>query len=80
MQKSNSLILLFTFLSVTESMQAREDINMTIFESQKEIIMKNETTKDVLFFTTGDGCKSLIELTEIFQSQFWFCPILLLLT
>ena len=57
MQKSNSLILLFTFLSVTESMQAREDINMTIFESQKEIIMKNETTKDVLFFTTGDGCK-----------------------
>lgn len=57
MGKSNLFILLFTFLSVTERMQAREAINTTIFKSQKEIIMENETTKEVLFFTTDDGCK-----------------------
>lgn len=57
MQKSNALILLFTFLLATESVQARENVNKTNFKSQKEIIMENETNKDVLFFATGDGCK-----------------------
>jgi 3-oxoadipate enol-lactonase len=57
MQKSNSLILLSVFLLATESIQARETVNRTNFKSQKEIIMENETNKDVLFFTTGDGCK-----------------------
>lgn len=57
MQKANALILLSTFLLATESMQAREAVNSTIFKSQKEIIMENETNADVLFFTTGDGCK-----------------------
>lgn len=57
MQKSNLLILLFSFLLSTESMQAQKVANRTIFKSQKEIIMENETNKDLLFFITGDGCK-----------------------
>lgn len=57
MQKSNSLILLFSLLLATEKILAREAIDMTIFKSQMNIIMDDETTKDVLFFTTGDGCK-----------------------
>lgn len=57
MKKSNSFILLFAFLLVTEKMNAQEAVSIKIFEPQKEVIMKNRTAKDVLFFTTDDGCK-----------------------
>lgn len=65
----NTIATLSFILFFTGNTIAHRTNNTTIFNVQKDIKMENKTTENVLFFTTGDGCRIAYKINGDFTKS-----------